>query len=219
MSRGPGPGTRAAPRRLAVPEGHGQQACCPLAARRSPTGSRHAPAPGPRPPRRSRRPTAPRAETTRGRAGERAPTGGARARRGRGRRSPDRAPRPPSTGSQGRGPGGGADRRAGRRLERISRQARDETRRRAGGRRGTPRSPRPPSPRRSRPSRAQVAEATGTRHAPREARREHPGGRGVEIDLVAEAQRVARDALVPGLARDTSPRVSSVRRPANWRLA
>ena len=48
----------------------------------------------------------------------------------------------------------------------------------------------------------EVAEAAGARHAAREARREHPGGRGIEVDLVAEAQGVARDALVPGLARD-----------------
>ena len=63
----------------------------------------------------------------------------------------------------------------------------------------------PPPPNEPPSAAHQVAEAAGPRHAAREARREHPRGRGVEVHLVAEAQRVARDALVPGLARDHRP--------------
>src|SRR5439155_16671651 len=48
----------------------------------------------------------------------------------------------------------------------------------------------------------QIAEAGGARHAAREVGRQHPGRPGVEVHLVPEAQGVAWDALVPGLAGD-----------------
>src|SRR3990172_10747577 len=46
------------------------------------------------------------------------------------------------------------------------------------------------------------SEAGRARHAARETGREHPRRGGMEVDLIWEAQRIARDALVPGLAGD-----------------
>jgi hypothetical protein len=59
----------------------------------------------------------------------------------------------------------------------------------------------------------QVAEAARAQHAPRQARREDPGRLRVEVHLVAEAQRVAGDALVPGLA-DAQALLGRKREPA-----
>src|SRR5207247_8180896 len=51
----------------------------------------------------------------------------------------------------------------------------------------------------------QLVEAEGARHPARQGRVQDPGGTRVQVDLVPEAQGVARDALVPGLARDHFP--------------